>query len=94
MAPVARAIYQPLLEEYLEWMQSYRHAAPLTLRARADAVILWLTREDEGLAWHVPVMRQALAAANLPALVLPAASWRADDGVPGRIEDFCREVGR
>ena len=62
--------------------------------ARADAVILWLTREDEGLAWHVPVMRQALAAANLPALVLPAASWRADDGVPGRIEDFCREVGR
>jgi hypothetical protein len=62
--------------------------------ARAAAVILWLTREDEGLAWHVPAMRQALAEANLPALVLPAASWRADDGVPGRIEAFCREVGR
>jgi hypothetical protein len=62
--------------------------------ARAAAVILWLTREDEGLAWHVPAMRQALAAANLPALVLPAASWRADDGVPERIEAFCREVGR
>jgi hypothetical protein len=62
--------------------------------ARAAAVILWLTREDEGLAWHVPAMRQALTAANLPALVLPAASWRADDGVPERIEGFCREVGR
>ena len=62
--------------------------------ARAAAVILWLTREDEGLAWHVPAMRQALAAAELPALVLPAASWRADDGVLERIEAYCREVGR
>lgn len=60
--------------------------------ARAAAVILWLTREDEGLAWHVPAMRRALAAANLPALVLPAASWRADDGAVQRIEEFCGEV--
>jgi hypothetical protein len=60
--------------------------------ARAAAVILWLTREDEALAWHVPAMRQALAAANLPALVLPAASWRADDGALDRMGDFCREV--
>jgi hypothetical protein len=62
--------------------------------ARAAAVVLWLTREDEGLAWHVPAMRRALAAANLPALVLPAAAWRADDGVLERIEGFCGEVGR
>jgi hypothetical protein len=62
--------------------------------ARAAAVVLWLTREDEGLAWHVPAMRRALAAANLPALVLPAAAWRADDGVLERIESFCGEVGR
>jgi hypothetical protein len=60
--------------------------------ARAAAVILWLTREDEALAWHVPAMRQALAAASLPALVLPAASWRADDGALDRIGEFCREV--
>jgi hypothetical protein len=60
--------------------------------ARAAAVILWLTREDEALAWHVPAMRQALAAAGLPALVLPATSWRADDGGLDRIGEFCREV--
>jgi hypothetical protein len=60
--------------------------------ARAAAVILWLTREDEALAWHVPAMRQALVAANLPALVLPAASWRADAGALDRIGEFCREV--
>lgn len=62
--------------------------------ARAAAVILWLTREDEGLAWHVPAMRHALAAANLPALVLPATSWRADDGALQAIAGFCGEVRR
>jgi hypothetical protein len=61
--------------------------------ARAAAVILWLTREDEALAWHVPAMRRALLEAKLPALVLPAASWRADDGALERIEEFCRGVG-
>ncbi len=66
----------------------HRHAQ----QARAAAVILWLTREDEALAWHVPAMQRALAAANLPALVLPAASWRADDGALERIATFCREV--
>lgn len=71
-----------------QWIVKQAH------EARAAAVILWLTREDEGLAWHVPAMRRALAAANLPALVLPAASWRADDGVLERIEGFCGEVGR
>jgi hypothetical protein len=58
--------------------------------AGAAAVILWLTREDEALAWHVPAQRQALAAAGIPALVLPAAQWRADDGALDRIADFCR----
>jgi hypothetical protein len=67
-----------------------RHAQ----QARADAVILWLTREDEALAWHVPAMQRALVAANVPALVLPAASWRADDGALERIAAFCREAQR
>jgi hypothetical protein len=61
-------------------------------QARAVAVVLWLAREDEALAWHVPAMRRALAAANLPVLVLPAASWRADDGALERIVAFCREA--
>lgn len=62
--------------------------------ARAAAVILWLTREDEALAWHVPAMRRALESAGVAALVLPAASWRADDGAPARIAEFCGEVMR
>jgi len=43
----------------------------------ADAVIIWLTREDEALAWHVPSQRRALEAAGFPQLVMPAANWNA-----------------
>jgi hypothetical protein len=60
--------------------------------ARADAVVLWLTRADEALAWHVPAQRRALAAADLPALILPAARWQADDDTPARIAEFCTET--
>lgn len=62
--------------------------------ARAAAVVLWLAREDEALAWHVPAIQRALAAAQLPALVLPVASWRADDGALERVAAFCREIAR
>jgi hypothetical protein len=60
--------------------------------ARAAAVVLWLTREDEALAWHVPAERRALAAAGMPTLVLTAARWQADDGALERAMTFCREV--
>jgi hypothetical protein len=66
----------------------------LARETRAAGVVLWLAREDEALAWHVPAMQRALAAAQLPALVLPVASWRADDGVRERITAFCRENAR
>lgn len=58
--------------------------------ARAGAAIIWLTREDEGLAWAVPAQRAALAAAGIPVLVLAAARWQADDDTLDTIIDFCR----
>jgi 2-hydroxyglutaryl-CoA dehydratase, D-component len=61
---------------------------------QAEAVILWLTREDEALAWQVPAQRKALAAAGIPVLIVPAARWLADDGAPERIMNFCRETFR
>jgi hypothetical protein len=61
-------------------------------QATAAGVVLWLTREDESLAWHVPAQRRALAAAGISCLVLPAASWQADDGATDRIIEFCREL--
>ncbi|MEO6185759.1 MAG: 2-hydroxyacyl-CoA dehydratase family protein [Steroidobacteraceae bacterium] len=59
---------------------------------QAEAVILWLTREDEALAWQVPAQRKALAAAGIPALILPASHWLANDRAPEHIMNFCRET--
>jgi len=57
---------------------------------RADAVILWLTREDEALAWHVPAQSRALGAAGIPLCVLPASRWQMDDGALERVAEFCK----
>ena len=57
-------------------------------RAHADAVVLWLTREDEGLGWHVPAQRKVLEKAGLPALVLTGRHWSIDDGAGEAIAAF------
>lgn len=62
--------------------------------ARASAVVLWLTREDEALAWQVPAQRKALTAAGIPALILPATSWLAGEETLQQITQFCRETFR
>lgn len=61
-------------------------------QSRASAVVLWLTREEESLAWHVPAQRLALKEAGVPALVLTARSWLADDGALEEMESFCRKT--
>lgn len=60
--------------------------------ARAGAVILWLTREDEALAWQLPAMRRALQAAGIAALELAATPWLAPAAILERITAFCRET--
>jgi len=59
---------------------------------RADAAVLWLTREDEALAWHVPSQRRALHEADVPVLVLPATSWLTDAQTHEKISDFMRNA--
>ncbi|MCC7461241.1 MAG: 2-hydroxyacyl-CoA dehydratase [Gammaproteobacteria bacterium] len=63
-------------------------------RSRADAVLLWLTREDEALAWHVPAQRARLAAAGIPALVMPARRWDASDGAADEIRGWLGSLHR
>ena len=67
------------------WVVARAHAA------RATAVVIWLTREDEGFAWMAPTLERALAAAGLPVLLLAARRWQADDDTAERIAEF---VGR
>jgi integrase/recombinase XerD len=42
VAPVTLAIYQPLLDAYLQWMRCYQHAAPGTLDLRAHSLTQFL----------------------------------------------------
>jgi hypothetical protein len=60
--------------------------------ARVDAVVIWLSREDEALAWHLPGQQRTLEAAGVPTLALPASRWQADDGTGERIVDFVRKT--
>lgn len=62
--------------------------------ARATAVVIWLTREDEALAWTAPSQRRALAAAGLPVLLLAARRWQADDDTSERIAEFVERCAR
>ncbi len=61
-------------------------------RTQADAVVLWLTRTDEALAWHVIRQRQVLEEMSVPALVLTDRRWEGDDGAAEQITDFLQEL--
>ncbi|WP_284734495.1 2-hydroxyacyl-CoA dehydratase family protein [Sphingosinicella terrae] len=63
-------------------------------RAAADAVILWLVSEEEGLVWHVPNQRRALEAAGLPHLSLANRRWDAADGAADEIRHFLEGLDR
>jgi hypothetical protein len=57
-------------------------------RARADVVLIWLTREEEALSWHVPAQRERLAAAGIAAHFMTSRSWDATDGASDEIHRF------
>jgi hypothetical protein len=93
--PLARTLARALMQASIgprAVLDGARRVVEQTAAAGAAAVVIWLTREDEALAWHVPAQRRALAAANIPTLVLAAACWQADDGAQERIADFCKGI--
>lgn len=63
-------------------------------RISADAVVLWLTNEDEALAWNVAQQRQALTKSGIPALVLTRQRWDGSDGAESAVQDFLRELAK
>lgn len=56
--------------------------------AGADAVIIWITKQDEALTWTIPAQRAALDAANIPALTATGRCWDASDGIDEDIAAF------
>jgi hypothetical protein len=89
--PPARALAQHLRATSIAPRAFLDRAGWIVQRARAaraNAVVLWLTREDEALAWTAPLQQRALAAAGLPVLLLAARSWQADDDTTARLQEF------
>lgn len=60
--------------------------------ASADAVVLWLTEEDEALAWHVARQRAALSAAQIPHLVLVRRRWDGSDDAAAAMCRYLQEL--
>jgi hypothetical protein len=91
----ARAIARHVMSRSVGPRAHLDHAQLIIRQAqacRATAVVLWLTREDEGLAWQLPAQRTALSAAGIPFIALPAAQWLAEDGAQDQIRAFCRQL--
>jgi hypothetical protein len=63
-------------------------------QAQARAVVLWLTRDEEALSWHVPAQRAALASAGLAHLVLTVRGADADDSAGEEITSFIGGLAR
>lgn len=62
------------------------------LRTAADAVVLWLTEEDESLAWDVARQRAALSQAAVPHLVLTRRRWDGADAATDEVCTFLEEL--
>jgi hypothetical protein len=93
----ARALARKLRVSSISPRAFFDRGQWIVKRARsvhADAVVIWLTREDEALAWTAPSQQRALVAAGLPVLLLAARRWQADDGACEQIAEFAARCAR
>jgi len=61
-------------------------------RADADAVIIWITGEEESLAWDVANQKHLLETLGIPFLILTHRRWDGHDDTAGRVADFLGEI--
>lgn len=73
------------------WLNRAERVCDQADEVGAAAVIIWLTREDEALAWQAPSLKKALDERDMPALVLPAADWRFGADQRARLARFLEE---
>ncbi len=57
-----------------------------------DAVVIWLTENDEVTAWHLPAQRRVLDEAGIPYLVLTRRAWDGTDGCAEALTVFLEEL--
>ena len=62
------------------------------IRTGADAVVFWLTREDEARVWDLASQREQCALAGIPCLVLAQTDWEFRDDATDRLARFLGEI--
>ncbi len=63
-------------------------------RRAVQAVVLWLSDDDEVRVWQVPAQRAALEGAGLPVLVLASRAGHGGDGAAQEIRMFIEGLAR
>jgi hypothetical protein len=61
-------------------------------RTQAEAVVLWLSEDDEALAWHVAQQCKVLEAERIPALIMTRRRWDGSDNAAAQILKFVKEL--
>jgi hypothetical protein len=57
---------------------------------RADAVVVWLSEQNEALPWEIARQMESLRAGGIRALLLARQPWHIAPAVLNRITEFCR----
>jgi hypothetical protein len=70
-----------------------RWLADCALSHRADAVLVWLSEENEALPWEIARQMQALRAAGIPALLLSRQPPDFSPSVLEQVTAFVRSPG-
>ena len=65
-----------------------RSTLELARRSGAEAAILWYGEEDEVRVWDVPGVRETLAEAGVPLLLMTRRDEAARDGAPAEVRAF------
>jgi hypothetical protein len=77
----------------LSMRRNERWLADCALEHRAEAVVVWLSEQNEALPWEIARQMKALHAARIPALLLARQPWRPSALVLAQVMEFVRNPG-
>jgi hypothetical protein len=77
----------------LSMRRDARWLAGRALDCRADAVLVWLSEQNEALPWEISRQLQSLRAAGIPALLLARQPWEISAAVLTQVMHFARTPG-
>lgn len=77
----------------LSMRRNARWLAERAQELRADAVLIWLSEQNEALPWEIARQLESLRAAGLPALLLARQPWHISAAVITQVMHFVRTPG-